>query len=56
MPYDLPVTASVGSCSGPLTTDLDWKRLYRAADRALFVAKADGRDRARSAPPLACAA
>lgn len=56
MPFDLSVTASVGTCAGPLTSETDWKRLYQNADRALYAAKSDGRDRARSAPPLARAA
>jgi len=47
MPYDLSVTASIGTCSGPLRKETDWKALYRGADRALFEAKAAGRDRAR---------
>jgi diguanylate cyclase (GGDEF)-like protein len=47
MPYDLSVTASIGTCSGPLARETDWKALYRGADRALFEAKAAGRDRAR---------
>lgn len=55
MPFDLSVTASVGTSSGPLETDLHWKLLYRDADRALFEAKAAGRDRARRAPMRAAA-
>lgn len=47
MPFDLTVTASIGASRGPLMTEIDWKTLYRRADRALFSAKADGRDRAR---------
>jgi diguanylate cyclase (GGDEF)-like protein len=53
MPFDLTVTASIGACTGPLTTESDWKAMYRCADRALFDAKQAGRDRARFAPPLA---
>ena len=49
MPFDLSVTVSIGTCSGPLTREVDWKMLYRQADRALFEAKAAGRDRARDA-------
>lgn len=56
MPFDLTVTASIGSCTGPLATERDWKRLYNNADRALFDAKAAGRDRARRALSLAVAA
>ncbi|RYE03633.1 MAG: diguanylate cyclase [Sphingomonadales bacterium] len=48
MPFDLLVTASIGACKGPLTSDVEWKALYRGADAALFEAKSAGRDRARS--------
>lgn len=48
MPFDLSVTASIGSSRGPILREADWKQLYRRADRALFAAKADGRDRARN--------
>lgn len=47
MPFDLTVTASIGASTGPLATEIDWKKLYRRADRALFGAKSAGRDRAR---------
>jgi diguanylate cyclase (GGDEF)-like protein len=49
MPFDLTVTASIGACQGSLASEVDWKRLYRNADIALFDAKAAGRDRARHA-------
>ncbi|MBO9714676.1 diguanylate cyclase [Sphingomonas sp.] len=49
MPFDLTVTASIGSCSGLLTNEREWKSLYRGADSALFEAKSQGRDRARCA-------
>jgi diguanylate cyclase (GGDEF)-like protein len=49
MPFDLRVTASIGTAHGPIATERDWKALYRAADRALFDAKSAGRDRARTA-------
>lgn len=48
MPYDLSVTASIGTCSGPLLRETDWKALYASADRALFEAKSAGRDRVRA--------
>lgn len=48
MPYDLRVTASIGSAHGAMTDERDWKSLYRAADQALFDAKSAGRDRARA--------
>jgi diguanylate cyclase (GGDEF)-like protein len=56
MPFDLTVTASLGSCTGPMTRETDWKKLYSLADRALFAAKTAGRDRARDAGVLAAAA
>jgi len=48
MPFDLTVTASIGASSGPLMSEIDWKKLYRQADRALFAAKSAGRDRVRN--------
>ncbi|RSV39883.1 diguanylate cyclase [Sphingomonas sp. ABOLE] len=48
MPFDLTITSSIGTCTGTLASDLDWKALYRCADSALFEAKAAGRDRARA--------
>lgn len=56
MPFDIVVTASIGSCTGPLLNETDWKHLYHCADRALFAAKAAGRDCAREAPPARIAA
>ncbi|MGA1797877.1 diguanylate cyclase [Sphingomonas sp. 4RDLI-65] len=56
MPFDITVTASIGACTGPLLHEKDWKLLYNCADRALFAAKAAGRDRAREAPPVCIAA
>ena len=53
MPYDLTVTASIGTCVGPMTREVDWKAMYRCADRALFEAKAAGRDRVRNGVALA---
>ena len=53
MPFDITVTASLGSGIGPLESEADWSRLYRSADAALFAAKAEGRDRARHADLLA---
>ena len=49
MPFGLSVTASIGSCTGRLAKEADWKALYRCADRALFEAKAAGRDRVHGA-------
>jgi diguanylate cyclase (GGDEF)-like protein len=53
MPFDLTVTASIGTCTGPLDREAEWKALYRGADRALYEAKSSGRDRARNALRLA---
>lgn len=56
MPFDMTITASIGSCTGPLLRESDWKALYRSADRALFAAKGAGRDRSRDAGMLPIAA
>ena len=48
MPFDVTVTVSIGSCAGGIDSEAAWKSMYRRADRALFEAKAAGRDRARS--------
>lgn len=52
MPFDLRITASIGTCTGPLRDERDWKALYRGADHALFAAKDAGRDRTRRGPML----
>ena len=46
MPQGMTVTVSIGWSEGTLTSEDDWKRLYRLADAALYRAKSDGRDRA----------
>jgi diguanylate cyclase (GGDEF)-like protein len=56
MPYALEVTASIGSCTGPLGDEADWQQLYHEADGALFAAKHAGRDRAHLARPALHAA
>ncbi|EZP55828.1 GGDEF domain-containing protein [Sphingomonas sp. RIT328] len=53
MPFDLIVTASIGTCTGTLARETEWKAMYRCADRALFAAKAAGRDRVRHGVALA---
>lgn len=49
MPFDIKVTASIGTCQGVLASEIDWKALYRIADAALYDAKSAGRDRVRHA-------
>jgi diguanylate cyclase (GGDEF)-like protein len=49
MPFDVQVTASIGTCCGTLGSEVEWKALYRVADAALFDAKSAGRDRVRNA-------
>jgi diguanylate cyclase (GGDEF)-like protein len=49
MPFDIQVTASIGTCRGTLASEVEWKALYRIADSALFDAKSAGRDRVRNA-------
>ncbi|MCP3735844.1 GGDEF domain-containing protein [Sphingomonas sp. RP10(2022)] len=56
MPFDLTVTASIGTCTGALPRETDWKAMYRSADQALFAAKAAGRDRVRVGTDLVRAA
>ena len=46
MPMNWQVSVSIGFVDGRVTSEDDWKRLYRLADTALYRAKADGRDRA----------
>lgn len=53
MPHGRKVTASIGMATGPLKSDGDWKSLYSMADKALYKAKAEGRDCAVSGPPEA---
>lgn len=60
MPGGVRVTISIGMASGPMMDEADWRRLYKAADAALYAAKHGGRDRlceAREAEgPVAAAA
>lgn len=55
MPYDLTVTASLGSEAAVVASESDWARLYRRADQALLEAKQAGRDRVRWATPALAA-
>jgi diguanylate cyclase (GGDEF)-like protein len=45
MPGGYRVTASIGVARRTICEEMDWKILYRAADMALYRAKAEGRDR-----------
>jgi diguanylate cyclase (GGDEF)-like protein len=45
MPGGYRVTASIGIARRVICEEMDWKILYRAADMALYRAKAEGRDR-----------
>ncbi|MFM5906926.1 MAG: diguanylate cyclase [Novosphingobium sp.] len=56
MPQKLKVTVSIGYSEGLISSEGDWKRLYRLADAALYRAKADGRDRACHATDFRSAA
>lgn len=49
MPYDIAITASLGSGIGRIASEAEWAHLYRRADQALFAAKRAGRDRSRCA-------
>ena len=53
MPFDITVTVSLGTCTASLTSEIEWKSLYRRADEALFAAKDAGRDRVRDAALVA---
>ncbi|MEL7218218.1 MAG: diguanylate cyclase [Pseudomonadota bacterium] len=46
MPFDEQVTVSVGVAEGDLGAAEGWQKLYSEADRALYEAKATGRNRA----------
>ena len=56
MPQCSSVTVSIGYADGFVTTEDNWKRLYRLADAALYRAKADGRDRSCRATDFRAAA
>jgi diguanylate cyclase (GGDEF)-like protein len=45
MPKGYRITASIGIARRVICEEQDWKVLYRAADMALYRAKAEGRDR-----------
>ena len=52
MPHGGQVTVSLGVAEGPVTSVDDWRDLYQRADRALYEAKRDGRNRAVQAEAL----
>ncbi|MBB4616717.1 GGDEF domain-containing protein [Sphingomonas abaci] len=56
MPFDLSVTCSLGACTGPMVSERAWQAMYRTADRALYEAKAAGRDRVQVGAPLVAVA
>ncbi|MFM5894765.1 MAG: diguanylate cyclase [Novosphingobium sp.] len=51
MPHGGTITISLGVAEGPVACEDDWRSLYQRADRALYQAKRDGRNRAVEAPP-----
>ncbi|QKG71755.1 GGDEF domain-containing protein [Erythrobacter mangrovi] len=51
MPHDEQLTASIGVAELRLRSSEDWNRLYSSADRALYAAKRDGRNRVVSGEP-----
>lgn len=46
LPHGGSVTVSLGQSDGLVTSEEDWRRLYQQADRALYQAKREGRNRA----------
>ena len=48
MPHGEPLTASIGMATGTLAQPGGWSDLYGKADRALYAAKADGKNRVRA--------
>lgn len=52
MPHGGTVTVSLGVAEGPVTGEDDWRELYQRADRALYEAKRDGRNRVVQAEAL----
>jgi diguanylate cyclase (GGDEF)-like protein len=51
MPHGQQVTVSIGLAEGMVTTEDDWRALYRSADAALYAAKRGGRNRLAHASP-----
>ncbi|WP_171033011.1 GGDEF domain-containing protein [Qipengyuania marisflavi] len=58
MPHGDVLTVSVGVAEGSITDEPSWRRVYETADRALYVAKREGRDQVQTGqcPPLEDAA
>lgn len=51
MPHGEGITASIGVAEAKVSDPADWTALYRKADRALYAAKEDGRNRVITVEP-----
>lgn len=56
LPHGYRITASIGIANRMVSSEHDWKILYRAADMALYQAKSGGRDRCVQLKPKQAAA
>lgn len=55
MPHGERVTVSIGTATGEIAHEGDWRTLYRSADQALYQAKNSGRDTVRHSWPTIAA-